>query len=77
MEFDTKFAIWLREQRDMCENEDFQEQIFTLIDNDLEIDLLNDEDIELILKLLKSNLKLSFILKNNKKPIDKLISYLE
>ncbi|GEM_PF-2223883 len=77
MDFNEKLAIWLQGQSLLFDEESTQENIFTLIDNDLEHGCLDDEAKTLIMKLLKSSLSLSFILKNNQKDAEKLINYLE
>ncbi|WP_313373780.1 hypothetical protein [Chishuiella sp.] len=77
MDFNEKLAVWLAGQNQLFEDQSIQEEVFSLIDNDLEHGCLDEEAKVLILKILKSTLSLSFILKNNIKDAEKLIKYLE
>ena len=77
MDFNEKLAIWLSGQEMLFEDDSFQENVFALIENDLDHGCLDDNSKELILKLLKATLSLSFIIKNNRTEADKLIKYLE
>ncbi|HAD79026.1 MAG TPA: hypothetical protein DCF99_05980 [Flavobacteriaceae bacterium] len=77
MDFNEKLAVWLAGQNQLFDNQSMQEEVFALIDNDLEHGCLDEEAKQLILKILKSTLSLSFILKNNPKDAEKLINYLE
>ena len=77
MNFNEKLAVWLSGQNQLFDDQSIQEEVFALIDNDLEHGCLDEEAKGLILKILKSTLSLSFILKNNIKDAEKLINYLE
>ncbi len=76
MTFDNKMSMHLEELNDLLTKEGTQEELFKLIDDDVERGSITEEGKKLIVILLKTSLRLSFTFQRNPKDTEKLINYL-
>ena len=74
--FNDKLGSWLEFHKEMFENSNIQENIYDLIQLVEHTTIINEDERELQKQLLTGMLKLSFVLNNNPKETEKLISYL-
>ena len=74
-DFNEKLAWWLKDTSIfLLDYEDSQERIFDVLNFNEDLGL-EDEESEMIQKVFSRMLKLSFIMKNNKEELEKLITY--
>ncbi|SDE57271.1 hypothetical protein [Riemerella columbipharyngis] len=75
--FEVKLSSWLSTQLDFFDNASIQEKIFDIMEMVDIIGFFNEKETMLLKDVLKSYLKLSFILKNHPDKTEKLINFLK
>ncbi|SDE69307.1 hypothetical protein [Riemerella columbipharyngis] len=75
--FELKLANWLTNESCFMEHYPIQEDIFELMDSIEVGGYFQEDEVEFLVSMLKSYLKLSFIIKKHPDKTEKLINFLK